>query len=473
MANNRLATYEIPAEIPKQEDFILKIRAKGEIEWQNVEVYRVIVDMHDPREASMVYFDFTGEVELEITFPNFYTVYDVQVRPNQFEHDMSLTEKNISLTISEPANFSVEINKDRFHNLHIFAGDLNEKTPSIEEAAMVNVCTNEANAEISELPPGRLIYIEPGIHWIASFIWTIPANTRVYLAPGAVLMGGLRIDHANNIELYGRGVVYQGHLPLPYYTNGLDIHYSQDIYVKGLCFINPLHYTISFGNAKNVTVSNTKTFSCHGWSDGFDMMSSQNIKINGCFLRTSDDCIAIYGSRWKNFGDSRHIEVKNSVLWADVAHPINIGTHGDYARDGDIIEDLYFENIDILEHHEFQPNYLGAIALNPGDKNTIRNATFKNIRIDPFEHGAVFDIQVKFNRTYNPAPGRSIENIIFEDIIVKTGNGEEISRIQGYDADHGVKGIYFKNYYRDGKKATNATEANFIIGDFTSDITIQ
>lgn len=31
--------------------------------------------MHDVQQASMVYFDFSGRVEVEITFPKFYTVY--------------------------------------------------------------------------------------------------------------------------------------------------------------------------------------------------------------------------------------------------------------------------------------------------------------------------------------------------------------------------------------------------------------
>ena len=40
-------------------------------------------------------------------------------------------------------------------------------------------------------------------------------------------------------------------------------------------------------------------------------------------MRNSDDCIAIYASRQGSLGDSRNISVRNSVLWADNAHPIN------------------------------------------------------------------------------------------------------------------------------------------------------
>lgn len=77
---NQLHVYPIPAEAIQQKDYLLRVRLAGS-EWKPLSAYQVKVDMHDVREASMVYFDFAGTVELEITFPKFYTVYDVQVRP--------------------------------------------------------------------------------------------------------------------------------------------------------------------------------------------------------------------------------------------------------------------------------------------------------------------------------------------------------------------------------------------------------
>ncbi len=54
--------------------------------------------------------------------------------------------------------------------------------------------------------------------------------------------------------------------------------------------------------------------------------------------------------------------MKNSVLWADIAHPINIGGHGDADNaQGEVIERLRFSDIDILEHDEDDPPYRGAM----------------------------------------------------------------------------------------------------------------
>ena len=38
---------------------------------------------------------------------------------------------------------------------------------------------------------------------------------------------------------------------------------------------------------------------------------------------------ALYNHRWNWWGGSSDITVQNSILWADVAHPINVGGPGD------------------------------------------------------------------------------------------------------------------------------------------------
>ena len=238
-------------------------------------------------------------------------------------------------------------------------------------------------------------------------------------------------------------------------------------------FINPPHYTVSLGDCAQVTVRGVKSFSCEGWSDGIDMMSCRDVTLEQCFLRTSDDCVAVYGSRWDNFGDSRNILVRDMALWADVAHPLMIGTHGDHAHDGDIIEHITFENIDILEHHEFQAGYLGAMAINAGDKNLVRDVVCRNIRIEPFEHGKVLDFQVRWNKDYNPAPGRGIEHILLEDIDIISGDGEEPSVIAGYSEEFVVRDVVIRRMYRDGKPVCDLAQANIQTGAFAKDILLE
>ncbi len=148
--------------------------------------------------------------------------------------------------------------------------------------------------------------------------------------------------------------------------------------------VNPDHYTVFGGGSENIVIRNLKSFSTRGWSDGIDMMCCRNVTIDNVFMRNSDDCIALYNHRWDWRGGSSDITVKNSVLWADIAHPINIGGHGDADNNaqGEVIERLRFSDIDILEHDEDDPPYRGAMCIVVGDNNIARDIIFEDIRVE-------------------------------------------------------------------------------------------
>lgn len=135
--------------------------------------------------------------------------------------------------------------------------------------------------------------------------------------------------------------------------------------------------------------------------------------------------------------------------------------------------EILFENIDVLEHHEFRPGYLGVLTINAGDKNLVRNVTYRDIRIEPFEHGKVLDFQVKWNRDYNPAPGRGIEHVLVERVSVLSGDGEEPSVIAGYSEKFPVRDIVIRDFYRDGRKAESLEEAGIVVGEFAEDVGIK
>lgn len=67
-SQNKLQVYEVPRELlynAHSDDFTVRVRSPGE-RWQNLYEYRVRVDKDTLQNASLVYFDFTGKVELEI-----------------------------------------------------------------------------------------------------------------------------------------------------------------------------------------------------------------------------------------------------------------------------------------------------------------------------------------------------------------------------------------------------------------------
>ena len=110
--------------------------------------------------------------------------------------------------------------------------------------------------------------------------------------------------------------------------------------------VNPDHYTVFGGGAEGVTIKNLKSFSCKGWSDGIDMMCCHDVLIDNVFMRNSDDCIALYNHRWNWWGGSDNITVQNSILWADIAHPINTQTRDRLQK---IVLDAYEKAEDVEE----------------------------------------------------------------------------------------------------------------------------
>jgi len=135
--------------------------------------------------------------------------------------------------------------------------------------------------------------------------------------------------------------------------------------------------------------------------------------------------------------------MQNSTLWADVAHPILVGTHGN-SKNPDVLENLAYINIDILDQKEAQVDYQGCMSINAGDNNLVRNVRFENIRVEDFRQGQLVNIRVFFNTKYCKAPGRGIENVLFKNIAYN-GIHAEMSVIAGYDENRPVKNIVFEN----------------------------
>ena len=226
---------------------------------------------------------------------------------------------------------------------------------------------------------------------------------------------------------------------------GFEITFSRNIEIDGITVINPDHYTVYSGQSSGIKVNNLKSFSTKGWSDGIDLMSCSDVFINDVFMRNSDDCIAIYAHRWNFYGDVENIMVQNAILWADIAHPINIGGHGNYNRTpGDTFRGIVFRNIDILEHDEDDREYQGCMTIDVGDRNLVSDVLFENIRVENIQEGRLFTMNVRFNEKYDHAPGRGIENVTFRNIYY---NGPEPnpSMISGYSEEKSVRNVSFDN----------------------------
>jgi len=444
-ASAQIVTYPVPRELyyaMHNDDYTVTVRPLGSREWIDLYEYKIKVDMDTQSDASFVQFDFNGKVEVRVQKNNG-DVRSVKIRPLSKGIKSELKGTVVKFVLDHPEDLSVEFNNDRLHNLHLFTNPIEKNRPHKGDK--------------------NVMYFEAGIHEPTNKDkdFRIPSNTTVYLEPGAFLKGGITCDSVENVKIIGRG-----YLLTP--QEGVKISFSKNILIDGLTAIDPRHYTVFGGQSQNITIKHLRSFSYQGWSDGIDMMCCHKVLVDSVFMRNSDDCIAIYNHRWQYYGGTDNIEVRNSTLWADVAHPINIGGHGNPdAIPGETMENVWIHNVDILEEDEDDPPYEGCMAVDAGDRNLLKNIRFENIRVENIQEGCLFYLKVRFNDKYDKQPGRGIEDIVFKNIVYN-GQNESLSVIKGFDETRKIKNVLFDNVLINGIKMKGFE--NFSKNDFLENV---
>jgi hypothetical protein len=77
---------------------------------------------------------------------------------------------------------------------------------------------------------------------------------------------------------------------------------------------------------------------------------------------------------------------------------------------------------------------------------------------------------VVYNSTYNYNPGRGIDGVYFTNCSYDQSGYTPASSINGYDASRIVKNVYFAGLKINGTTITSASQGNFSIGSYTSNV---
>ncbi len=419
---HQVFTYPAPEGTPLKHDYDVFIRPRGADEWTKVDTYMAKVNApignnkHGIREISYSFFDFTGDVYVRVVCKN-KKFSKARIRPDYRGTIANVqNDSTLQFLLFQPENVSVEFDGSITDNLLLFTS----KPP---------VSVSEARDE-AERAGRKFIYYEPGLYKQDSI--SVPSNTTVYLAGGSYFNGYFSVKNAENVSILGRGVARppKGYL-------GAYVFYSKNVLIDGL-IVN----TCPVGGSDGVTLHDVRSISFPSWGDGLNVFASSNVLYDRVFCRNSDDCTTAYATRKGFSGSVSNIQMRNSTLWADVAHPIFIGIHGN-SNVGDSIVGLRYENIDILCQSEPQVDYQGCLAINCGDNNYVKDVLFDNIRIEQIDQGSLIHVKVGFNSKYCTAPGKGVENVTFRNIRYY-GEQPYMSVINGYDEERKVKNIRFE-----------------------------
>lgn len=512
-------------------DFTVRVKKDNDNDWKDLFEYNTFVnsstgDLSGVSKSSFVSFDYSGTVNIEITCNNFSSISGkVLIRPLSRNITQSISGNVLTLTLTSPPEFdawngksysdklSIELNGNRYRNLHIFANKIHNYTTPTGPAVVVFEKVNNGTSNniynkslwdgVSKkiiIKEGAIVIVPYSPYFESNYSTILmQSNDEIYIEGGGVLKGGINAHDVENIKIYGRGIIDLTNLPKQYtknqnsygYNQGITIRRCKNVFIDGLTINDPQQVCVELKDCggstsdpiENITINNLKMFSRVIWGDGIHMKGTSNVAINDCFARTSDDGIAIYASRIDGYSvsqnrDALNIRVTNTKLYPDNAHAIVIGWHGNQSstNDGNNIYNLNFDNIDILEHDQnwvdpdgfIHSEYDGAIGIVCSDANKCDSFTFSNIRVEDFTNGSLLTVRVMRSEFGGAQTnGQYVRNIHFQNFTYN-GSGEHKSVIQGIGCDNYVDGVHFQNFKINNQLITKLSDYVLPLGQLTS-----
>ncbi|NIA56037.1 glycoside hydrolase [Massilia sp. TW-1] len=450
VAANRVQVHPFPNAIRyshHNDDYTVRVRVPGGA-WQDLYEYNVKVDLDKPQDAAMVYFNFDGTVEMAVQKNNG-TFSNVVVRPDGKGVRPAVRDGVVYFTLHRPENLSVEFDGDHLHNLHIFTHAIRADMPAVP----ATLTSNDIGAGTMPDMTQRTVFFGPGIH---NGEFRVRSHSTVYIHGSAILRNPLLIDGVEDVKIISDGLIEGA---------DLTVRNARNVEIDGPIFLNPPHGTMRCITSQDLVERNIRTIGAGQWSDGLGHFACERVTIADSFVRTSDDCLTFYNHRWDIWGNTRDVTVKDTTLWADIAHAVMIGIHGNTPTpahpDSEVLERLRFSNIDILDHDEDEPEYEGALGIMAGDDNLVRDVVFEDIRVDRIEEGKLFNLKIAYTAKYNTSPGLGIENVTLRNVHYSGRGSPSASAITGRDATRKVRNVTIENVTVGGKRLA-APEAGLL-----------
>lgn len=344
-----------------------------------------------PRPAAFCYFDSASPVRLTIRLSDAAPhgqLRSVVVRPLRRQIAASVEGRTIRFTVpAGPCQLSVEPNGSPFAPLHVFINPPEKDAPRPNDPSITH-------------------YFGPGLHEVG--LLKLKPNQSVYLAGGAVVQGQIAAPHASGVQIFGRGILDASRAPskpsggrkppekpLGPYTEQVRLSDGKNVRVEGIILLDSPAWELHVRRCQDVTIRNVKIISWRENGDGIDIVASENVAVEDCFVRSWDDALVVKsylqdtqtgedlwgGSKvdWSAVKPRvrafpvRNLAFRRCVIWLDRAQALEIGKE----TAAQVISNIEFSDIDII--HGF---HVAALDIQSGDRGPIQNVRFRDIRLE-------------------------------------------------------------------------------------------
>lgn len=327
------------------------------------------------------------------------------------------------------------------------------------------IFANPPETNVPKQGDPNVIYYGPGEHKAGRIELT--DNQTLYLAPGAVVSGGIYAK-GKNITIRGRGVLdgiayerFKGPTRYP-----VTLEECTDLVVEGIVVKDGWSWCFVPRNCDDVTIDNVKLVTCRVENgDGLDITNSRNVTVVNSFIRSDDDAIAPKGMVEPGKGmPVENLTIENCILWSDRAHVWRLGAE----CDAEYFRNLVFKNIDVLHFPDLwtYDEVPFCISLEPANELPIENVLFQDIRIRTNGQRGFIDIRPKMtvfagNRTLG-----SISNVVFKNIAFSGPKDAApgIIRVNGPEPNHTVSNVSFENVTYNGQLITESSSNITVMG---------
>lgn len=434
------------------------------------------LELHSFRQGAFAVFDDSGPGDLEIR-----TSFDVRwvnVRPLAagVRATVGADHKSVRLHTAGPTPLTVEFNDDLSYVVQLFAYDPEAHPPRPGD-------------------PG-VRYFGPGVH--APGLITLGDGETLYLAPGAWVKGNVRSVGTRGVTIRGRGVldgtdVHLNPQPRGSEPGGAGFHnlvYLRDTVgarLEGITLFNSAsEWTVFMTGTTGTRVDGVKMLnpSPEYGDDGYDVVSSCDVRIENVFIRTNDDCVVVKNLRDV---DTHGVWVRHAVLW-NMAHGGN-GLEVGFETRHQPVHDIHFRDIDLI-HVERG----AAISIHDGDAATVSDVTFDDLRVEDARRKLI-DFAVIYAQYGYDKPATAAENTrrlddggtwdgllsytdaerpdraAFRGHIrdVRVSNLRVVdgalpySVVAGFDPEHGVDHVLIEGLQYLGRPLRNAADAKLVV----------
>jgi len=211
---------------------------------------------------------------------------------------------------------------------------------------------------------------------------------------------------------------------------------ASDVNLEGIILHDAAGWSMPCRRCDRLSIHNVKIFSHRANGDGIDLCNCRDALVDGCFLRTLDDCIVVKSD--KGQGPVKHVLVQHCVLWNQVAHALSIG-----AELRDPIDDVRFTDCDVI--HDTGREW--TLRVYHCDSATVTNVRFDHIRVA--ESRRLISVWIGKAQWSKEADRGHVNGVSFEDVTA-AGNPLTVD-LHGFDAEHLIEGVKFDRVTLNGK----------------------